>query len=61
MFNTIRRGLQSSFPNVETIFLTIPICYANGERTLSVLKRVKKYLRNSLSQSHLTSLSMVFI
>jgi len=25
MYNTIRRDLQSTFPNVETIFLTIPI------------------------------------
>jgi len=64
MYNIIRNGLQSTFPNVETIlkiFLTLPICNASGERTFSVLKRVKNYLRNSLSQSHLTSLSMMFI
>ena len=64
MYKTIINGLQSTFRNVETvlkIFLTIPICNASGKRTFLVLKRVKNCLRNSISQMHLTSLSMMFI
>lgn len=64
MYKLIIGGLQSTFPNVETvlkIFLTIPISNASGERSFSVLKRVKNYLRNSLSQAHLTQLSILTI
>ncbi|XP_031329798.1 zinc finger MYM-type protein 1-like [Photinus pyralis] len=64
MYEAIVDGLKSTFPNVETIlkiFLTIPICNATGERSFSTLKRVKNYLRNSLSQQHLSSLSLMFI
>lgn len=64
MYKLLIGGLESTFPNVETIlkiFLTLPICNASGERSFSVLKRVKNYLRNSLSQSHVTNLSMLFI
>uniref|UniRef100_A0A0K0DZX3 Dimer_Tnp_hAT domain-containing protein n=1 Tax=Strongyloides stercoralis TaxID=6248 RepID=A0A0K0DZX3_STRER len=64
MYKLIIGGLQSTFPNVETIlkiFLTIPISNASGERSFSTLKRVKNYLRNSLSQCRLSHLSMMFI
>lgn len=64
MYKLIIGGLQSTFPNVETvlkIFQTIPISNASGERSFSVLKRVKNYLRNSLSQAHLTQLSILTI
>ncbi|GBN66677.1 Zinc finger MYM-type protein 1 [Araneus ventricosus] len=64
MYKLIKDGLQSTFPNVETIlkiFLTLPICNASGERSFSVLKRVKNYLRNSMSQPHLNELSLLFI
>lgn len=59
MYKLLIAGLQSTFPNVEKIqkiFLTIPICNASGERSFSVLKRVKNYLRNSLSQLNLSQL-----
>lgn len=64
MYKLIIDGLSSTFPNVETIlkiFLTIPICNASGERSFSVLKRIKNYQRNSLSQENLKSLSVLFI
>ena len=63
MYKTIINGLQSTFPNVETvleIFLTIPIRNASGKRTFSVLKRVKNYLRNSISQMHLTTYKFIY-
>ena len=64
MYRLLVDGLQSTFPNVETIlriFLTMPVCNASGERSFSVLKRVKNYLRSSLSQEHLSNLSLLFI
>lgn len=48
MYKCLNDGLRSTFPNVEIIlkiFLTMPITNASGERSFSVLKRVKNYLR----------------
>lgn len=64
MYKILIDGLKSTFPNVETIlkiFLTMPISNASGERSFSVLKRVKSYLRNCLSQPNLCNLSIMFI
>ncbi|KAB0805389.1 hypothetical protein PPYR_02359 [Photinus pyralis] len=64
LYKIVIDGLQSTFPNIETIlkiFLTMPISNASGERSFSVLKRVKNYLRNSLNQQHLNELSMLYI
>jgi hypothetical protein len=64
MYKLLIGDLQCTFPNVETIlriFLTLPICNASGERSFSVLKRVKNNLRNSLRQDNLNHLSMMFI
>lgn len=64
MYKHINNGLRSTFPNVETIlkiFLTLPVNNASGERSFSVLKRVKNYLRNSMLQDKTSSLSMIFI
>jgi hypothetical protein len=60
----ILRGLQSTFPNVETIlkiYLTIPISNASRERSFSVLKRVKNYFRNSMGQIRLENLAIFCI
>ncbi|CAF1980839.1 unnamed protein product [Rotaria magnacalcarata] len=64
MYRLLVDGLQSTFPNVETIlriFLTMPVCNASGERSFSLLKRVKNYLRSSLNQEHLSNLSLKVI
>ncbi|XP_023224120.1 uncharacterized protein LOC111628369 [Centruroides sculpturatus] len=56
--------IVSTFPNTEIllrIYLTLPISNASGERSFSVLKRVKNYLRNSLSESKLNSLAVLYI
>ncbi|XP_049293555.1 zinc finger MYM-type protein 1-like [Anopheles funestus] len=61
---TIAKDMSCTFPNMETllkIFLTIPISNASGERSFSVLKRVKNYLRNSMGESKLNSLAMLYI
>jgi hypothetical protein len=64
MYKLILRGLQSTFPNVETIlkiYLTIPISNASGERSFSVLRRVENYLRNSMGQIRLVNLAILCI
>ena len=64
MYQLVVRGLQSTFPNVETIlriYLTIPISNASGERSFSVLKRVKNYIRNSIDQDRLGNLALLCI
>ncbi|XP_067119565.1 zinc finger MYM-type protein 1-like [Centruroides vittatus] len=56
--------IVSTFPNTEIllrIYLTLPISNASGERSFSVLKRVKNYLRNSLNESKLNSLAVLYI
>ena len=64
MYASILDGLTSTFPNVEIIlnfFLTIPIANASGERSFSILKRVKNYLRTSLGQIKLNHLAIMAI
>ena len=44
-----------TFPNVAIILricLTLPVANTEGERSFSALKRVKTYLRSSLTQDH---------
>lgn len=57
-------NIVSTFPNVEIIlriFLTLMVTNASDERSFSTLKRVKTYLRNSLSQERLNALSVLYI
>ena len=64
MYQLVVRGLQSTFPNVETIlriYLTIPISNASGERSFSVLKGVKNCIRSSIEQDRLGSLALLCI
>ena len=60
----IKNNIISTFPNVEIIlriYLTLPLSNASGERSFSVLKRVKNYLRNSLGQDKLSTLALLQI
>ena len=56
--------LKETFPNLETIFkifLTIPIANASGVRSFSALKRIKNYLRMTVSEDHLNDLAVIYI
>ncbi|KAL4135817.1 hypothetical protein QTP88_007404 [Uroleucon formosanum] len=56
--------LNNSFPNVEIalkLFVSIPCSNASGERSFSVLKRVKNYQRTSLSDEKMSSLALMNI
>ena len=44
-----------------SILVTIPMCSTEAERTFSTLKRIKTYLRNTMGQTRLNSLSVISI
>ncbi|ESN93471.1 hypothetical protein HELRODRAFT_88724, partial [Helobdella robusta] len=43
------------------IFLTIPLSNASGERSFSVLKRIKNYLRSTMGEQKLNNLVVLYI
>lgn len=43
------------------IIATIPMTYAEAERSFSTLKRIKTFLRNSMAEEQLTALAMLSI
>lgn len=56
--------LQGVFPNVDIalrIFFCTPASNCSGERSFSVLKRVKNYLRSSMLQERLNALAILNI
>lgn len=59
-----QKALVATFPNMDTIlsiYASLLMTNASGERSFSTLKRVKNYLRNSIGQdklSHLASFSI---
>lgn len=56
--------LEETFPNVESalrIFLTLPVTNCSGERSFSLLKRLKSSTRSSICQEKLSSLALLCI
>ena len=56
--------LIETFPNVAVIlciYLTLPVANTEDERSFSALKRVKNYLRSSLTQDHVCDFCMMAI
>ncbi|XP_050304676.1 zinc finger MYM-type protein 1-like [Anthonomus grandis grandis] len=52
------------FPNLVIsirIFLTLPVTVASGERSFSLLKIIKNYLRSTMGQERLSDLSIISI
>lgn len=62
---TIRsKGLHCTFSNIDIVlrmYLCLPVTNCTGERSFSTLKRVKTYLRNSLSDDKTADLSLLSI
>ncbi|XP_014681935.1 PREDICTED: uncharacterized protein LOC106821579 [Priapulus caudatus] len=55
-------ALRNSLPNVGTmlsIFLSLMMTNCSGERSFSVLKKVKNYLRASMGQHKMSNLSLL--
>lgn len=62
--NPFRSWKEIFFPNIAIllqIFGTIPVTTATAERSFSVLKRLKTYLRNSMGESRLNGLALANI
>ncbi|KAL4084012.1 hypothetical protein QTP88_029328 [Uroleucon formosanum] len=54
------KKIISTFPNLDTalkMYLTIIPSNATGERSFSILKRIKNYLSNSISDTKVSSLA----
>ncbi|XP_067130995.1 LOW QUALITY PROTEIN: zinc finger MYM-type protein 1-like [Centruroides vittatus] len=60
----VKWDLCESYPNISIalrIMLTLPVTVASGERSFSKLKIIKNYLRSTMSQDRLSSLSLLSI
>lgn len=60
----LRPNVSGIFPNIFDLFriyLTVPISNANSERSFSVLKRLKDYLRNTMTQKRLGDICLINI
>ena len=52
----LERGLMSEICSVLQLFLVMPSTNATSERTFSALRRIKTYLRSTMSQERLNNL-----
>ena len=55
---------KTSYPNIYTafqIFGTIPVTTCSCERSISALRRLKTYLRSSMSENRLKGLAMLHV
>lgn len=58
------RNMKDLYPNIEIafrIFVSTPATNCTAERSFSVLKRMKNYLRSTMSQERLNSLAILTI
>ena len=56
--------MKDLYPNIEIslrIFVSTPATNCTAERSFSVLKRMKNYLRSTMSQERLNSLAILTI
>ena len=57
-----RTDLKSALPNLVTllsIFLTVPVTSVHAERSFSLLKRLKTWLRSTIGRTRLSSLAII--
>jgi hypothetical protein len=55
---------ETFYPNIKTllqIFSTLPVTTATAERSFSVLKLIKSYLRSTISENRLNGLASMYI
>ena len=55
---------RATFPNIHTamqILATLPVTTCSCERSISVLRRLKTYLRNSIAQNRLNGLALLHV
>ena len=59
-----RHGMVETFANVENVlrlYLCMPVTNCTGERSFSKMKLIKNYLRNTMQQDRLSSLTLLSI
>lgn len=62
--DALKKCKKNFFPTVYTlltILVTLPVTSVEAERSFSTMRRVKNYLRNSMSQERLTGLCLLNI
>lgn len=60
----VDKELSDSFPEFEVLlrlFITLPIGIASAERSFSVLRRIKNYLRSTMDQERTSDLALLAI
>ncbi|CAF1100634.1 unnamed protein product [Brachionus calyciflorus] len=60
----LKENASKAFGEIFTLYkkyLALPVSNANSERSFSVLKRIKSYLQNTMSQDRLNDLSFIHI
>lgn len=55
------KALYPAIYAILLVLLTMPVATATVERSFSVLKRVKTYLRSTMNQERLSSLALLHI
>ena len=53
--------MYPNIANLLTIILTLPVTNAEAERSFSALKRLKTYLRNTISEDRLNGLALLTV
>jgi hypothetical protein len=62
LFFNPQKNLKNVFPNLFIllkIFLTVPVSSCEAERSFSALKRILTWLRSTMSQDRLSSLTLI--
>lgn len=49
------------YPNISKVFRVLPVCTATAERSFSCLRRLKTWLRSTMTESQLTGLAMMHL
>ena len=60
----LSHATESMYPNIHCIlriFCSLPVTTAECERSVSVLRRLKSYLRSSMGQERLSSLALLHV
>ena len=60
----VDNDLSDAFPQFEILvrlFLTLPIGIASAERSVSVLRRLKTYMRSTMGQQRLSDMALLAI
>ena len=61
LIRTMSKGMFSEVLRLIKIFYTIPVTTATAERTFSALRRLKTYLRTTMSQQRLNHTMLLYV